>query len=162
MDRLYRVLDTAPTNVDRPIMYARCDVSIDLAPGTYWLDWMIGGSLTSGPWQPPMTILGQTTTGNSLQYTSSSGTWVEYVDSGTLTPQGLPFVIEGSADSMTIIDFDDLASITAIGTHYPGVTFSPGWADMGFHKLRLLSASFDSQRRLYMGNRQYRSSGIAA
>jgi hypothetical protein len=66
---------------------------VALAPGTYWIDWTTDGNPSySGPWAPPITILGETTTGNALQYTTD---WAAALDSGTLTQQGLPFVIEG-------------------------------------------------------------------
>ncbi len=44
-----------------------------LAQGTYWVQSATDGSLASGPWAPPITILGQTTTGNALQYTTPRG-----------------------------------------------------------------------------------------
>jgi uncharacterized repeat protein (TIGR01451 family) len=79
----------------RPIMAQTCDASAcTLAPGTYWLDWQASGSVASGPWQPPVTILGQTTTGNALQLTGTG--WQSFNDTATGTPQGAPFLIEGT------------------------------------------------------------------
>ncbi len=76
---IYRVLDTTLTNTDRPIMACVATVNTTLPPGTYWLDWQFGGSAwLSGPWAPPVTILGQTTTGNALQYTVPR--WAAAVD----------------------------------------------------------------------------------
>jgi hypothetical protein len=86
---IYRVLDTALTNADRPVMTNVCTGGAVLPAGTYWIDWQAAGSLASGPWQPAITILGQTTTGNALQYTSTG--WAALTDTGTVTPQGLPF-----------------------------------------------------------------------
>lgn len=92
---IYRVLDTAMTTTNRPIMYARADLGgLILPPGTYWLDWQTGGSLGSGPWVPPVSVLGSTTTGDAQQYSGSA--WGALLDTGTNTPQGLPFIIEGS------------------------------------------------------------------
>jgi hypothetical protein len=91
---IYRV-NTVHGNTQRPIMVTTTSPGIILDPGTYWLDWQTDGSLSSGPWAPPITINGQTTTGNALQYTTSSGSWVAVVDSGTSTPQGFPFIIAG-------------------------------------------------------------------
>ncbi len=88
---IYRVLDTALTNTDRPIMAVVANVGHTLAAGTYWLDWQFSGSLSSGPWQPPISILGQTATGNAIQYTTSG--WAAITDVG---PQGLPFVVDGA------------------------------------------------------------------
>jgi len=92
----YRVLDTSLTNSDRPIMANTATAGIHLPPGTYWIDWMTDGTASSGPWAPPISILGETTTGNALQYT---GSWASLLDTGTSTPQGLPFIIEGNSGS---------------------------------------------------------------
>jgi subtilisin family serine protease len=95
---IYRVLDTSLTNTDRPIMYVVADVEgIFLPAGTYWVDWQLNGTLSSGPWAPPISILGQTTTGNALQFID--GVWSPVLDSGTNTAQGFPFIIEGGGGS---------------------------------------------------------------
>jgi hypothetical protein len=92
----YRVLDTAPSGTTRPIMANTCAVTVTLTAGTYWLDWMAAGTLASGPWCPPITITGVTTTGNGLQYTTA---WAPANDTGSVTQQGLPFVIQGTLPS---------------------------------------------------------------
>jgi hypothetical protein len=90
---IYRVLDTTSGDTNRAIMANTVDLGgLSLPPGTYWLDWQADGSLASGPWVPPVTINGQTTTGNALQ--SNAGAWGPLVDVG---PQGLPFQIIGSS-----------------------------------------------------------------
>lgn len=94
----YRVVDYAMTNNTRPIMTTIASADVYLPPGTYWLDWMFDGTGSSGPWAPPITILGQTTTGNALQYTASSAAWGPANDSGTLTQQGIPFVVTGCVE----------------------------------------------------------------
>jgi hypothetical protein len=91
----YRVIDTNLTDTTRPIMVNTVSLDITLDPGTYWLDWQTNGSLSSGPWAPPITRNGQTTTGNALHYLSDSGSWGAALDSGTSTEQGFPFIIEG-------------------------------------------------------------------
>jgi hypothetical protein len=105
-----------------------------LGPGTYWLDWQTGGSLTSGPWVPPISIEGQLTTGNARQFNGT--TWVDLLDNGF--PQGLPFQVYGQVipgvpfttvtqtapapvGNPSTIDFPDLnftfiADITTAGT----------------------------------------------
>jgi hypothetical protein len=100
---IYRVLDTGLTDTARPIMADTASVGISLPPGTYWLDWQTGGTGASGPWAPPISILGQTTTGNAMQYDPTTSTWGALTDGGTFTPQGLPFIIEGSAGCATDI-----------------------------------------------------------
>ena len=100
---IYRVLDTDLTNTQRPVMSDTATLNIDLPAGTYWLDWMTDGSSSfSGPWAPPITILGQTTTGNARQYISGTG-WGDVLDSGTSTQQGLPFEINGKVSVPTPI-----------------------------------------------------------
>jgi hypothetical protein len=86
---IYRVLDTGLTSTSRPIMVNTVSCGAALAPGTYWLDWMVAGSASySGPWAPPISILGTTTTGNALQWT---GAWAAAIDTGSGTQQGMPF-----------------------------------------------------------------------
>jgi len=95
---IYRVAESLPDDTSRPIMVSTVGVDITLDPGTYWLDWSMDGSLSSGPWQPPITINGQTTTGNAMIYSGSSGNWTSIQDSGTFTPQGFPFVVLGPVE----------------------------------------------------------------
>ncbi|MBN1295166.1 hypothetical protein JXA80_00200, partial [bacterium] len=122
---IYRVSDSSPSDTNRPIMVAVCEVPVTLDPGTYWLDWMLDGSPSlSGPFQPPISIIGSTTTGNALQYTTA---WNAFLDSGTSTAQGVPFTIHGNLSGGTLIDFDDLSNLEYIDSHYPDVVFSPGW-----------------------------------
>jgi hypothetical protein len=90
---IYRVVDTDLTANNRPIMVNTVSCGTHLAPGTYWLDWMTDGSLSSGPWAPPVSILGQVTTGNALQYTTA---WAPALDTGTPTQQDMPFLINWS------------------------------------------------------------------
>lgn len=89
---IYRVTDTTVTTTNRPVMANVATVGTTLAQGTYWVQWSTDGTLASGPWAPPITIAGQTTTGNALQYTTA---WAALTDTGTLTPQGMPFIING-------------------------------------------------------------------
>ena len=117
---VYRVLDTTLSNEDRPVMALVAEVNSFLPPGTYWLDWQTDGTLTSGPWVPPITILGQTTTGNALQYTSTG--WAPLVDAGTVTQQGLPFIIEGMTDCSAPGDVPWLMVNPASGTVPPGTS----------------------------------------
>lgn len=87
---------TTGTSNARQIAVSTVDVGVTLAPGTYWFDWQSDGSAASGPWAPPITIKGQNTTGNAMQYTSA---WAALNDGGSNTPQGLPFVILGSINA---------------------------------------------------------------
>jgi len=102
---IYRASETTPTSTARPIMRNVAGTSgLVLTEGTYWIDWSTDGSLSSGPWAPPIAILGQSTTGNALQYTTA---WAPFLDSGTSTPQGLPFEIWGIGEpEVEIVAFD--------------------------------------------------------
>ena len=111
----YRVIDTDMLASNRPIMTAVANVDIFLPQGTYWLDWMIDGSLSSGPWAPPISIFGQTITGNGLQYTTA---WAPANDSATLTQQGMPFVVVGSVNSGQP-SWKSIAPINGLGRSRP-------------------------------------------
>lgn len=94
---IYRVAESITGNTDRPIMRIYSELepgTLILSPGTYWLVWQTGGSLGAGPFAPPVTIDGEVTTGNALWFTI--GVWKDVLDFGLNTPQGMPFVIEGS------------------------------------------------------------------
>ena len=90
------------TCVDRPIMRNATYIGHTLTSGTYWIDWQTGGTIASGPWAPPVNLgAGNTTTGNALQYNNDPAspaytTWIALNDGGTLTPQGLPFLVVGN------------------------------------------------------------------
>jgi len=84
------------TNTDRPVMRNVCTTTgLSLDEGTYWVDWQLDGTLTSGPWGPPITIPGQPETGNGIQYTTTGGAWAPALDNGSGLQQGLPFEIWG-------------------------------------------------------------------
>ena len=89
----YRGSDFSATN--RPVMRNVCTTpSLVLPSGSYFVDWQASGSLSSGPWNPPITISGQNSTGNAQYY--SGGNWYPvYGDSTNIYPQGLPFIIYG-------------------------------------------------------------------
>ena len=91
---LYRVDETnSGSSTLRPIMQNVVSAGFTLGAGTYWLDWQADGTISSGPWVPPITINGETSTGNAAHFTTE---WEPLVDSGLSTPQGLPFIIEGT------------------------------------------------------------------
>ncbi len=91
---VYRDSETSVGNNQRPIMAVVATVPTTLTAGTYWVEWRMGGTLASGPWAPPITVTGQTTTGNALQ--NLAGVWGAANDGGSATGQGFKFIIEGS------------------------------------------------------------------
>ena len=106
---MYRRLESEPTDTSRPVYYLATSDSFSLPAGDYWLDWQADGDpLYSGPWQPPVTINGQTTTGNAKQF--ATGAWQDAVDVGLGTPQGAPFVIEGTINPPTAVTLGSLSS----------------------------------------------------
>lgn len=91
----YRVSEGSFSSEARPLMSITADTSgLELGAGDYWVEVSLDGSASSGPWMPPITIEGETTTGNALQSTSDG--WQDWLDSGTETPQGMPFLMDGS------------------------------------------------------------------
>jgi len=91
----YRVTETTLTNTQRGIYKANADVTdFTLDAGTYWLRWSLTGSLVSGPWQPPTSDARE---GNAAQAsTSSSGTFIELIDTGSTLTVELPFGVNGT------------------------------------------------------------------
>ncbi len=93
---VYRDSESSPGLSSRPLMEIVGSFDgLVLPGGTYWLEIGIAGSAASGPWMPAVTIDGQVTTGNALQFTASTGVWSDWLDSGTETPQGMPFSLVG-------------------------------------------------------------------
>lgn len=91
----YRVWEGNNGSPDRPIMRIVMDGGgVIINGGHFWLDWTAEGTLGS-TWFAPRTPVGQTTTGNALQF--MNGSWGPCIDrTGTEEPQGLPFIIYGS------------------------------------------------------------------
>ncbi|MBL8896424.1 MAG: hypothetical protein JNM84_02295 [Planctomycetes bacterium] len=102
--RAYRVSENIPTSTSRPIMVCKATPAggFFLGEGSYWIEFAMGASIASSLFMPPVTILGQTTTGNAL--VSSSTTWRALIDSGTGTNQGAPFLLRG--DDLPVASFD--------------------------------------------------------
>ncbi len=106
---MYRRLEFEPQDTTRPVFYLQSADSFTLPAGDYWLDWEADGdALYSGPWQPPVTIDGQTSTGNAKQFFGDA--WQEVLDSGLGTPLGVPFVIEGTVNPPTAVTLSSLTS----------------------------------------------------
>lgn len=108
---IYRTTeDNIATATDRPIMYLNCEVpEFQLTEGQYWIEWAASGTGASGPWTPPITILGETTTGDAYQYTTA---WAPFTDGGTLTPQGVCFDILGSITTTAVVNRIDSEKIS--------------------------------------------------
>ncbi len=115
----YRVTEATPGNTQRPIMMNTVAVDADFTSGTYWVDWATQGSVSfPGPYVPPLTITGQTTTGQALQY--DGAIWQAVADSGTGAPQGFPFLLKGLNGNLAVSPMEGMSS-----TGYQGRTFTP-------------------------------------
>jgi len=92
---IYRIAESNPGDSLRPIMSNLVNVETVLPAGTYWLDWSATGSAAfSGPWAPPIALVGGITdTGNGQQF---FGGWGPVTDSGSGDPQGFPFELLGN------------------------------------------------------------------
>lgn len=96
---IYRATDTAPLGNARPIMEQLVDLENVLLPaGDYWIDWQTDGTLSSGPWAPPVTIPNDFYVGDALQSISDNGvTWGAALDSGNGLNVDFPFLLDGNA-----------------------------------------------------------------
>ncbi|MDA3928399.1 MAG: hypothetical protein PF541_05530 [Prolixibacteraceae bacterium] len=92
---IYRVNEGSSGNTQRPIMGCNCEMNTVLQAGTYWIEYSMTGTLSSGPWCPPISIAGVATTGNALQSSDSGATFVAS-ESGVYQ-QGFPFVLLGAS-----------------------------------------------------------------
>ena len=114
---IYRTNSTDFSNTQRPIMRNTSFLGATaLQPGTYWLQWQTGGTLTSGPWAPPVTITGVTNTGNAMQFNPNEPAGSEWstivVDTTTGDGQGMPFLLIGSSlSSVNDIYMNKLVSV---------------------------------------------------
>lgn len=91
----FRVSENSPNDRTRSIQTVTGEIGgITLEAGTYWLEVSLDGSVNSGPWMAPIVILGEMATGDALQKIPDG--WQDFVDTGNLAPQGIPFKIYGS------------------------------------------------------------------
>jgi hypothetical protein len=99
---IYRNSDGPGGATNRPVMHVVCETpELILFPGTYWVEYGLTGSLASGPWQPPVTINDQTTTGNALQFNPNEQQWIPIIDVGQ---QDVPFIINGAASNWLALE----------------------------------------------------------
>jgi hypothetical protein len=125
----WRVLESSPAE-NRPIFRIIASTTgLILSPGTYWVEMSIGGTGFSGPWAPPVTVVGQTPTGNSIQKTSAG--WAPLVDIG---PQGLPFIITGTDEVVPWLSAAPVSGSLANGQTIPiTVTFDSEGLESGIY-----------------------------
>ncbi len=120
LTNMRRVLDSDRSNQSRKIQRVTAATSgLSLTAGTYYVQATFEGTGTSGPWMPPITVIGEVFTGDALQFTGTANDWQALVDAGTGDPQGMPFEIYGvlSASGDECLE---------INPHYDWV-FEEGW-----------------------------------
>lgn len=122
----YRQLESTPGDTSRAIQKVTATIDgLTLADGTYWVEVTFDGTGASGPWAPPITITGQGTTGNALQFLSGDGAFAPVVDGGILTPQGLPFQIYGTEGELDMCTgTPDAGTITGPDSICPNIAFT--------------------------------------
>jgi hypothetical protein len=89
---VYRV-SSVNGGTDRPVMKVVANTTgLSLNAGTYWVEWACTGTLSSGPWAPPV-VTTVYITGNAIQTLDGGGTY-HYLTYNTYG-QGFPFVVNG-------------------------------------------------------------------
>lgn len=123
----YRRTESTPGATTRPIMVQVCSAGFHLPAGTYWIQYGMTGSLSSGPWQPPVALWGTAVTGNAMQY--YMGFWTAISDGGPSAPaQGVPFLLSRCCPSIAVQPKGPLAP-GMTGVPYPPVSFAAATAD---------------------------------
>lgn len=147
----YRVLDTNLGDTTRQLQLVKANTpGLNLAAGTYWVEVQFAGTLASGPWAPPITITGQTTTGNALQFDPTTSTFNPLLDA--TFAQGLPFRVYGPLNACAGMPNGGTAVVTPLqgmpGSSYtvsatgysenPGLSYqwqsntnNAGWVNVG-------------------------------
>lgn len=90
---MYRIFNATPGNT-RQIFKIEANVSLTLAPGTYWIEWQHGLTGATSNFSPASTVVGTVTQpgNNALQRTIATNAWVQLLDGANV--QDMPFVID--------------------------------------------------------------------
>ncbi len=118
------------TGNTRPIM----DITMNgngliLTAGTYWLEYALAGTVASGPFCVPITVLGQGTTGNAVQISVATGAVTRISQGVAPFLQGIPFEVSYTAaagpaperetnDAAASVDFRKQRRIVAAARHF--------------------------------------------
>jgi len=90
----YRTNERTIPDCIRPIMEVRAEIGTSLPAGDYWLEWQFEVQNFIPPYRtPPITILGQSETGNAIQSSDNGISYEPITDKGNGAAQGLPFVL---------------------------------------------------------------------
>ena len=121
---IYRAPETNLTANNRPIMADVATIGANLPAGTYWLDWSVDGTLSTGPIAPPVTRQGQPGTGNAWQFNGNTMTWLQAVDIAGPWQDDFPFILTGTSSGGTT------TVIPTSMTLSPGIVISGGIAQL--------------------------------
>jgi len=116
----YRVV-TIPGDTTRAVIDVVADLAgaPTLAPGVYWIDVQLSGSLSSGPWAVPTTPRAST---DNARFFSATGGWTDVRDTLSSSTQDFPFQLEGSSASQCSLQ----TSYCTAGTSTNGCTPTMG------------------------------------
>ena len=101
----------------RQVQQLTVSLGTTLQPGHYWLDWN-GSASIGAPFFPPLTVIGQTITGNGMIF-PSGGPWEAAMDVGQ---QGFPFKLLGTP----------VTPVTTISSPSEGQTLTSGNVPVAF------------------------------
>jgi hypothetical protein len=132
---IYRTTETTLSDATRPIMRDVVETpGLALNAGTYFVSWQTGGTLTSGPWAPEITINGITSTGDGLQFNPTTQLWDLAKDTsttnmnGTGEIQGFPFHVYGHVTTGIEVHNGNVSSFAISNLHpvpvQDGATFT--------------------------------------
>jgi len=142
----YRWSETSAGDTTRPIMEVTSQpLGLHLAPGTYWVEVSLAGSLASGPWLPPVTIMGQTGTGNAVQSTDAGASWSDLLDSGTNTGMGIPFKIHGSVTGGSGCSVSDIPWLSVSATSGTVAAGGSASVNVSFNSAGMTPGSYDAK-----------------
>ena len=96
---IYRTANTV-TGTTRKIWKVKGNVTKNLTPGTYWLDYQVHATNDGSAFLPLVTIVGVISPPGANAEQSNAGVYGPLTDGGSLTAQAMPFVITYVATSL--------------------------------------------------------------
>lgn len=95
---VFRVTSTTLTNGQRAIMSITADLSDipDLAPGTYWIGWTLGGTQASGPWAVPVVPNPSGANAQQRNFGATPTNWGTVSDATSTSAQEMAFDLDYS------------------------------------------------------------------
>jgi hypothetical protein len=138
---MYRVLDTDMMNTQRPPMAVVATVNVSLPVGTYWVEVTLGGTLASGPWAPPVSLVGELGKPGANGLQNQAGLWVSLLDG--VTPQDIPFLVNGAGGGPVDVPWLSENPTSGQNTVPVDVTFDPTGMSVGDYFATLVIASND-------------------